>query len=477
MPSMYTEADADRFVRSRVVSGRDREPYRTAWRRDAARVLHSPCFRRLQGKTQLFPGLESDFFRNRLTHSLEVGQIAKSIAIRLNNTERFLKQPGYSIEPDITEIAGWCHDLGHPPFGHNGEYTLDQCMRRRGGFEGNAQTLRILFRLEKKYKDSTTPYGIDEHGKDTRHGLNLTYRTLAACLKYDRCIPTLRPENTSLAKGYYAEDETLVQQIKDRVTGITGFNEPFKVIECYVMDVADDIAYSTYDLEDALKARFLSPFDLMSARPNLIEAVAENIRQRSNLAPDGKVVREVIYDLFRKLFVAQPARDTRAQGPDQGERFRYAAAAGAYEAALEIRDDGYLRTHFTSELVGEFIRSVNLIPDPKMPALSKVELAREARLKVEILKNFTYQSLILAPDFQFIRHRTQEVVKRLFDCLESDHGAELLPADIRGIYESIESGFRPRVVADFIAGMTDQYAIEYYGRLFSRTHQTIFRRI
>ncbi len=120
---------------------------RSAFRRDYGRLLHCPAFRRLQGKTQLFPGHESDFFRNRLTHSLEVAQVAKGIALKINKT-----CPGFQDSPidlDLVEFAGLAHDLGHPPFGHNGERALDDCMKNCGGFEGNAQTLRILSRVEK----------------------------------------------------------------------------------------------------------------------------------------------------------------------------------------------------------------------------------------------------------------------------------------------------------------------------------------
>jgi dGTPase len=105
------------------------EEYRPDWRRDYCRVLHSSSFRRLQGKTQLFPGNESDFFRNRLTHSLEVCQIAKSIAVRLNNTDKYLKANQFEIIPDICELAGLAHDLGHPPFGHQGESALNALMQ------------------------------------------------------------------------------------------------------------------------------------------------------------------------------------------------------------------------------------------------------------------------------------------------------------------------------------------------------------
>jgi dGTPase len=148
----------------------------------------------LQGKTQLFPSHETDFYRNRLTNSLEVAQIAKSIAIRLNSENPyFIEHP---INTDLVEFAGLAHDLGHPPFGHNGEAALDELMLSHGGFEGNAQTLRILSRLEKKQtrrfpdkSDRPVPVvgGIDE-----RIGLNLTSRSLASILKYDKVIPRVR---------------------------------------------------------------------------------------------------------------------------------------------------------------------------------------------------------------------------------------------------------------------------------------------
>ena len=181
MRPLYRDAD-----RAREYPTESKVSYRSPFRRDYARLLHCPAFRRLQGKTQLFPGAESDFFRNRLTHSLEVAQIAKSIALRINSRHAyFVDNP---IDLDLIETAALAHDLGHPPFGHNGERALDECMRKKGGFEGNAQTLRILARLEKKELDleeaEETP-----KSEDRRVGLNLTYRTLAAVLKYDKCIP------------------------------------------------------------------------------------------------------------------------------------------------------------------------------------------------------------------------------------------------------------------------------------------------
>ena len=143
---MYNpKVDEKRVLDVTKKQGDARSPYR----RDVARLIHSPCFRRLQGKAQLFPSDEGDFFRNRLTHSLEVAQIASGIALNLNQNKKELSGTDHAIDVDLVHFAALAHDLGHPPFGHDGERALDQLMRPYGGFEGNAQTLRILARLEK----------------------------------------------------------------------------------------------------------------------------------------------------------------------------------------------------------------------------------------------------------------------------------------------------------------------------------------
>ena len=168
----------DDFYRFYTIDENRKRAYRNDYRRDYARVLHSAAFRRLEHKTQLFPGNESDFFRNRLTHSLEVAQIAKSIALKIKQ----MYPEATIVEPDVCEIAGLLHDLGHPPFGHNGERALDRCMANFGGFEGNAQTLRIICKTEKK--EINNPLSIRE-GIDNRVGLNLTARVIASIIKYD----------------------------------------------------------------------------------------------------------------------------------------------------------------------------------------------------------------------------------------------------------------------------------------------------
>lgn len=216
--ALYRPEDRERVVQS-PNNIDEKEKYRSCWRRDYARLIHSAAFRRLQGKTQLFPGGHSDFFRNRLTHSLEVAQIAKSIAIMINAKYPEFKRS--NIDTDLVETAALAHDLGHPPFGHNGEAALNDCMKNSGGFEGNAQTLRILAKLEKRETRSGSPFGVQHpilSGRDNRAGLNLTFRTLAAVLKYDQQIPLNldgpTSESANLVKGYYYTEASLVRKVK-----------------------------------------------------------------------------------------------------------------------------------------------------------------------------------------------------------------------------------------------------------------------
>ena len=178
------ETDKGRKAAARKRVEVEDEPYRSEWSRDLARVIHSASYRRLQGKTQLFPTFESDFFRTRLTHSIEVAQIAKSIATRLNYITDGLniKKPDCYIDLDLIMLTGLAHDLGHPPFGHNGEIALDDKMKEYGGFEGNAQTLRIISKLEKHWDAKYPDYRFID-GNDNRIGLNLTYRSMASLLK------------------------------------------------------------------------------------------------------------------------------------------------------------------------------------------------------------------------------------------------------------------------------------------------------
>lgn len=456
MKPLYTPSD---WTREYEVE--DGPPHRSAFRRDYARLLHSPAFRRLQGKTQLFPSVELDFFRNRLTHSLEVAQVAKSIALRLNHCDGYFQE--HNIDTDLVETAALAHDLGHPPFGHNGERALDDCMKDRGGFEGNAQSLRVLSKLSKK-----------EQQRSPEVGLNLTHRTLAAILKYDRLIPRERKDK-SLVKGFYHSEKELVQRIKRSVLGEGGnaADSEFKTVECQIMDIADDIAYSTYDLEDALKAGFLTPIAMVLAIRE-----DEVYRQISHKAG---VDRDALFKYLMDIWW-EPAFDPKSLSFDlneidvqRGEHLVLLLAA-VESKTQELINDGAARTQLTSRLIDECVAGAEVTVNDVVPALSKVELTPDLRKRVEVLKHLTHDLVAQSPNLKIVEYRGYDIVCHIFEALSSKGGDTLLPDDYRErVVEARDDLDRSRAVCDFIAGMTDRYAIEFYGRLRSENAQTIFK--
>lgn len=480
----YTKGDKSRVVEIKRDSNLQEEPYRKPWSRDYARLIHSPSFRRLQGKTQLFPGQESDFFRNRLTHSQEVAQIAKSIAIKLNY-DLNKKNQDYKIDPTLADFAGLAHDLGHPPFGHLGERALNKKMINSGGFEGNAQTLRILTKLEKKDIIEGTSSGIDADGIDKRVGLNLTFRSLASILKYDEKIQYSKRsveddfDNLKPIKGYYESEENIVKKIKGKVTGIDNYRGEFKTIECRIMDIADDIAYSTFDMEDAFKVGFLEPLDLIAAPDYLIKNIKKKINRNLKQNLNENNIKEIILNIFRDYFPPYPFETGSGVHVSDKEKINlFLSAVGVVKnISKDIASNGYYRAPFTSRLVGRFIRGVEIDKiNKKIPALSTLKMDEDILLEIEVLKNFTYESQVLSPKVKIVEYRGEEIVSTIFDTLNDSKGFELLPPDIRIIYDLFKrEEDKKRVTSDFIAGMTDSYALEFYSRLKTVNPQTIFK--
>lgn len=486
MSALYGAGDRKR--RTKPEKDESAEPYRSPWRRDYARLIHCPSFRRLQGKTQVFPGDESDFFRNRLTHSLEVAQIAKSIAIRLNATAPEFSTPRTAIDTDIVEFAALAHDLGHPPFGHTGEHALDECMKDFGGFEGNAQTLRIVSRLEKKETERLVngerkPFDTD--GTDVRCGLNVTYRSLAALIKYDEEIPDhgSKRRTDGVQKGYYATDAGLVKDIRTHVLGKEA-HQPLRTIECSIMDIADDIAYSTYDLEDIFKSNILKPLDLLTLNIEIYRSVAVTINKRLKKYYDDieyeevtvNDIQSVVIALFTELFyVDDNDREMLRARNVRWEAKKAYFATMVQELSRKMAVDGYYRTDFTSGLVQTFLSGIGVERNASAAPLHRVRLHLETFIMVEVAKNLTFEAVIQSPVMQVIQYRGKDIIQKIFTALAKDTKGSLLPEDFREIHNRGTEADRNRTICDFIAGMTDRYAVEFYSRLYGERGLTVHK--
>lgn len=494
--NLYAKTDRKRLVKEphREFEGRG---YRSQFRKDYSRLVHCSAFRRLQGKTQLYPSSENDFYRNRLTHSLEVAQVATTIARLLNKRDKFFrKQP---INEDIIAFAALAHDIGHPPFGHNGEYALDRRMNNAGGFEGNAQTLRVISRIEKKVAKNyigyserlPVPFSTKAgmfHG-DLRRGLNPSLRAIASVIKYDRQIPPskkARNQNGGTQKpfkGYYNTESEIVSVIRDRLNVEEG---KLYTLECSIMDVADDIAYSTYDLEDSLKGEFLNPLGIIAIDDNIKQQIAEEIESGLNdkIYKDLKKreksfsvgdLNEVLLDLFQNVFRLDDDEydelfednEIDEDGTVNIDLFNASVklSSASQGASRQYCVDGYSRTGLTSDFVGRFVESVEVIYNEEQPFLSYARLKRDAFVSVTALKLICAKNLITSPMLKITEDRGALMINHIFDSVMND-GSSLLPKDWQVSFNAFEDdGWHSRIVCDFIASMTDRYCVEFYRRL------------
>ena len=428
-----------------------------------------------------------------MSHSLEVAQIAKSIAIKLNDQHDYFRSN--NINTDLVEFAGLAHDLGHPPFGHNGESQLDREMLEYGGFEGNAQTLRALSRLEKK---QTVGYPHDEdvpvpfaNGEDLRLGLNLTFRSLASILKYDRQIPrntdarrAARNEDDPV-KGYCFTERELVNQIRQRVVG-ADFDGEMKTVECSIMDIADDIAYSTYDLEDAFKGSFLTPLSIIAMPDSAKSLIVAQVQKRidanyGHLSQEERQFALADYNAtLRSIFAGilkvdlPPSVDLSEGIPlDQYNALIVSLTASTSE---NLCRNGYYRTEFTSQLVGRFVRAVEISKfDELRPVLTKVRLSIDTFIAVEVLKTLAFEAVIMSSRLKSAENRGQWVIEQIFRELIDDDGYLLMPEDWRLLVEANpgDTAWKRRTICDYIAGMTDAYCLEFYERILGRAAPSI----
>jgi dGTPase len=403
-PPGYDDHDIERLVPEPV-----KESVRSAFARDRARVLHSAGLRRLAAKTQVMVAGESDFPRTRLTHTLEVAQIARELGTALG------------CDPDVVEVAGLAHDLGHPPYGHNGEDALNDVADRIGGFEGNAQSLRVLARLEAKVVDPVT---------GESRGLNLSRASLDAACKY----PWTRKPGVRKF-GAYADDVEVFTWLREGAPG------EVTCVEEQVMDWSDDVAYSVHDMEDAVHSGLVTVpmFASASERTALIETAADRFDM------PGAVLEEA----FDRLV----ALDYWPTGFD-----------GSMRDLVALK-------HFTSHLIGRFCRTAQVATQveygltPLTRYAASLVVPEEVRAEVAVMKAVAVRYVMSrdGADEEYARQR--EVIRELVTALVLDGGRSLEPW-LAPLFAAADSDAeRLRVIVDQVASLTDVSIVAWHRRL------------
>jgi len=440
--------------RSGQTNQRGVHDHRDPYERDRTRVIHCPAFRRLQRKTQILGTDEGDFHRTRLTHSLEVASIGCSIVRNLSiNQQNSVLQ---SLLPDDNLINVICllHDIGHPPFGHGGEVALNYMMHEHGGFEGNGQTLRLLTKVENSYGS---------------FGLDLTRRALLGVLKYpvkrsdvvapansqvkttysppDKVIrindwlppkayfDCEQPEIDWLLSSFSEADRGLFQSLKLKPEGCNHGKAAFHSFDCSIMDTADDIAYGVHDLEDAIHLRLIN-------RDQLDNQHFRQLLSQTELA-----------DYSDKLLDSLFSNEICQRKQAIGEMVNY------FITETQIS--------FTDEAFENPILKYNIILQPEAAAL------------LDYLKSCISQHVIDSQEARTFEYGGQTVVLRLFEALSSNP-LSLLDNKNRVKFREAETISRTdayRVICDYVANMTDEYAYRMHERLFGFNTRTIFERL
>ncbi len=406
----YTAADAARLVVEPIKEG-----VRSPYARDRARVLHSSALRRLAAKTQVMVAGQADFPRTRLTHTLEVAQIARELGEALG------------CDPDVVEVAGLAHDLGHPPFGHNGEEELNRLADSIGGFEGNAQTLRVLTRLEAKV------YDVD---LDRSVGLNLTRACLDASCKYP-WPRGLGGRGQETKFGYYLDDAAVFAWLRDGAPGER------TCLEEQVMDWSDDVAYSVHDVEDAVHVGLVEPEWLGQA-----------------------AVRDEIVTIAHERYLPEASPEELQSALDRLRGLDYwpRGFTGSHRDMVELK-------RFTSYLIGRFCVTAQIATQmaygdgPLTRYGAELIVPDEVRQEVAVMKAITVKYVMNREGASGEYARQREMIAELVHALTLDEGRSL-EAWLRPTYlAATTDAERFRVVIDQVASLTDVSIVHWHKRL------------
>lgn len=356
--------------------------YRSEFQRDRDRIIHSKAFRRLEYKTQVFVNHEGDLYRTRLTHSLEVAQVACAVARNMGLNE------------DLTEAIALAHDLGHTPFGHAGQDALNGCMKLFGGFEHNLQSLRVVDHLETSYAEFD--------------GLNLTFETREGILKH--CA---------------VKNAAMLGDVGERFLTKT---QPS--LEAQIANLADEIAYNNHDIDDGIRSGLIS-IEQLCAVP-LFCATYEEVIARYPKLEERRLIHEIVRRLIGKMVIDLTETSTQM-----------------------IQQSG-----------------VNSIEQVRQQASPLIRYSSELLVQKNALKSLLYQNLYMHPTVYRMAWKAQKIISSLFTIYMQD--IKLLPVKYQGFIKNMpnDETYKARVIADYIAGMTDRYAMKEYGQFhdLSRLH-------
>ncbi|MEV7322587.1 deoxyguanosinetriphosphate triphosphohydrolase [Streptomyces sp. NPDC093970] len=413
--SAYDAASADRWAPEP-----DKRAGRTAFQRDRARVLHSAALRRLAGKTQVVtPGNTGQMWdaspRTRLTHSLECAQVGRELGAALG------------CDPDLVEAACLSHDLGHPPFGHNGEQALNEFADDCGGFEGNAQSLRLLTRIEPK-----------RFTQEGSVGLNLTRAALDAATKYPWPRGAHPTDPASPKFGVYEDDRPVFDWVRKEAPGTR------TCFEAQVMDWSDDVAYSVHDVEDGLHAGHIDP-NCLHAEPERREVFAVAV---GRYVPAG----------------TDPAELAAALDRLQDEEWWPHGYDGTAVAQARLKDA-------TSQLIGRFCLAAETATRERYGTGrltrygAELVVPREARMECAVLKAIAHRYVMQRAEQERIRAEQRVVVAELAEAL-TRRAPDGLDPQFRTLFDAAgDDHARKRVIVDQIASLTDASARSLHARL------------
>jgi dGTPase len=417
--NFYTEFDYERVDESKRL-----DDYRTPFQIDRDRLIHSSEFRRLQGKTQVFLPGEYDYYRTRLTHSIEVAQIGRSICNFLKKKYSNIFNDSYFIDGELVESGCLAHDLGHPPFGHAGERTLNRLMKPYGGFEGNAQTLRLLTEIFYTFKDQ-------------RRGMKPTRALIDAILKYkslytdfDEAYNHFLYEEQSEILKFVFDDRSMPSDLPagEKLNS-------FRSIECQIMDWADDTAYATNDLVDSISGGFIT----------IIKLERWFKRNENELSESQKTYYNEVVEWIRS----------------NNYKAKFGSQIGMCVQTCKLEE----RETFMNDLTNRYKYELILNKD----SVERIELYK--RIAVELV----FQSSQLHQ----MEYKGDMMLRGIFETMENNYikevrSTKLLP-DFTDMLIRRENDYlkRARLVCDYIAGMTDGFAMTTYKRLFDPDYSSI----